>query len=376
MDCIVNTISKHRQMKFNLTIPDGDTLPHFGCSGDISRSINHRTYNNTDIYFCILYDEAHVSPILDIKQFLNARALCPICVCSFHHIEGYHKHRCQTCVEITDKAPKKISQIELTRDVMSFLRAGASSEQLDKRNNKVIKYIIWDIESRQDNDDDGLVGHRPNLVVALAIIVTHTDVSFAYNTNEDMTLIEDYVDALEPVVSNGDKCIEEYVDFVVTDELNIKRRHNTPKPYDQTICIAHNSSGYDSRFIETYLDKKSYQCEPIKDNSWRLLKLSIKGCNISWFDSFNFFLAQLANLPKTFSINNSMNGHFPHGFNTYDNHNYIGPLPDIEYVHPEYITIINGKGKVDFSEHAELIQWYEREKEKYEISGRQYNLQK
>ena len=39
------------------------------------------------------------------------------------------------------------------------------------------------------------------------------------------------------------------------------------------------------------------------------------------------------------------------------------------------ITIINGKGKVDFSEHAYLMKWYDREKEKYEISGGRYNLQ-
>ncbi len=296
-------------------------------------------------------------------------------MCSFHHTEAFQKHECQKCVEITDRAPKKISQVELKRDMRSFLRAGATSGHLEKRNKKVIRYIIWDIESRQDKDDDGLMRHRPNLVVALELILKHTDFSFEHNTKEDMAVIEEYVDALEPMEFKGDDCIEKYVDWVIDDELNVKRRHNAPKPYDQTICIAHNSSGYGSRFIETYLDKKSYQCEPIKDNSWRLLKLSIKGGKISWIDSFNFFLEKLSNLPKTFSIKNSMKGNFPHAFNTYENQNYIGALPDTEYFHPEYVKIINGKGKVDFSEHKELEEWHKREKEKYESSGKQYNLQ-
>ncbi len=218
------------------------------------------------------------------------------------------------------------------------MRSGASSEQqLDKRNKKIIRYIIWDIESRQDKDDDGLMRHRPNLVVALEMILKHTDFSFKDNTKEDMAVIEEYVDVLEPMVFKGDDGLGKYVDWVISDELNIKQRHITPKPYDQTICIAHNSSGYDSRFIETYLDKKSYQCEPIKDNSWRLLKLSIKGGKISWIDSSNFFLEKLANLRKTSSIKNSMKGNFPHGLNTYENQNYLGALPDIEYFHPEYV---------------------------------------
>ncbi len=107
IDGIVDTISNENKLKFDLVILDGDTLPHFGCSGDISRSIKHRTYNDADIHFYILYDEGHFSPILDIKQFLNVRAFCPKCMCSFHHTEAFQKHECQKCVEIIDRAPKK-----------------------------------------------------------------------------------------------------------------------------------------------------------------------------------------------------------------------------------------------------------------------------
>ena len=39
-----------------------------------------------------------------------------------------------------------------------------------------------------------------------------------------MTLIEEYADALEPIVFKGDKCIEEYADFVTSDELFVGRK--------------------------------------------------------------------------------------------------------------------------------------------------------
>ncbi len=122
IDGIVNTIRNKNQIKFDLVILDGDALPHFGCTGDISRSIKHRTYNNADIYFYILFDEGHFSPILDIKQFLNVRAFCPKCMCTFHHLEGFEKHDCQRCVEITDRTPKKISLVELKRDTSPLSR--------------------------------------------------------------------------------------------------------------------------------------------------------------------------------------------------------------------------------------------------------------
>ena len=53
-----------------------------------------------------------------------------------------------------------------------------------------------------------------------------------------------------------------------------------------------------------------------------------------------------------------MKGFFPHGFNTTENENYIGKIPDLKYYHPEYTKIVNHKGKLDYSEHQKLVDWH------------------
>jgi hypothetical protein len=81
-----------------------------------------------------------------------------------------------------------------------------------------------------------------------------------------------------------------------------------------------------------------------------------------WIDSLNFFNEPLASLPKTFGIQNSVKGYFPHGFNTKENEDYVGEIPDIKYYHPEYVKIINHKGKLDYSEHQKLVDWWNLQK--------------
>ena len=77
--------------------------------------------------------------------------------------------------------------------------------------------------------------------------------------------VEAFVDALEPHVFKGENCIEDYCQWVMDEESNITQR-KTAKGYDKTICIAHNSRGYDSRFVLKYLDSKSLIPETLRAN--------------------------------------------------------------------------------------------------------------
>ena len=49
------------------------------------------------------------------------------------------------------------------------------------------------------------------------------------------------------------------------EESNITQR-KTAKGYDKTICIAHNSKGYDSRCVSKSLDAKSLIPETLRAN--------------------------------------------------------------------------------------------------------------
>ena len=146
------------------------------------------------------------------------------------------------------------------------------------------------------------------------------------------------------------------------EETNVSQRKHR-RDYNKTVCIAHNSRGYDSRFILQYLDSKSILPNTIRANNGSSIQyISIKCGLVVWIDSLNFFNEPLASLPKTYGIKNTVKGYFPHGFNTQQNENYIGEIPDIKYYHPEYIKIINGKGKLDFTAYQDLLTWWNDQK--------------
>ena len=91
--------------------------------------------------------------------------------------------------------------------------------------------------------------------------------------------------------------------------------------------------------------------------------ISVKHGIIIWIDSLNFFNEPLAKLSKTYGINNSVKGYFPHGLNAKEHEHYIGKIPDLMYYHPAYTKIVNHKGKLDFSEHRKLVDWWTEQKD-------------
>lgn len=68
-------------------------------------------------------------------------------------------------------------------------------------------------------------------------------------------------------------------------------------------------------------------------NGTKIMMLEIKegGLNIKFIDSHNFVQSKLSDFPKTFGLTEAKKGYFPHYFNTPDNQNYTGPLPDKSY---------------------------------------------
>ena len=62
-------------------------------------------------------------------------------------------------------------------------------------------------------------------------------------------------------------------------------------------------------------------------------------------DSLCFLLFPLANFPATFGINKLCKGFFLRKFNTLENQDYKGPMPDPIYYDPEGMSV---KKKADF----------------------------
>lgn len=125
--------------------------------------------------------------------------------------------------------------------------------------------------------------------------------------------------------------------------------------FTRLIILAHNSQKYDGHFLLKYMY--------IHSDTWKLNEesLIIAGSKImcinvgryKFIDSLNFFNVALAKLPKMFSLENNSKGHYPHMFNTYENLDYVGEMPDLKYYWPDNLNP---------SEREKLIKWYNEEK--------------
>ena len=99
------------------------------------------------------------------------------------------------------------------------------------------------------------------------------------------------------------------------------------------IAIFHNLKGYDGMFLLQHCYK--VQCV-VKDQITQRTKiLSFKSGQVEFKDSLCFLPFPLANFPATFGIEELCKGFFPHKFNTAENQNYEGPMPDPSYYDPD-----------------------------------------
>ena len=55
--------------------------------------------------------------------------------------------------------------------------------------------------------------------------------------------------------------------------------------------------------------------------------MTFKQFNLRFIDSLNFFQESLKKLSKSYDID-TVKGDFPHHFNTRENQNYVGPIPE------------------------------------------------
>ena len=97
----------------------------------------------------------------------------------------------------------------------------------------------------------------------------------------------------------------------MSEESNVKQRKQS-KGYKNTNCVAHNSRGYDSRFVLKYLDSKSLVPETIGANGGSSIqRIAIKGRRIVWIDSLNCVNQPFSHRPKTYGLKNTVKGLFP-----------------------------------------------------------------
>ncbi|KAG8170641.1 hypothetical protein JTE90_011559 [Oedothorax gibbosus] len=103
-------------------------------------------------------------------------------------------------------------------------------------------------------------------------------------------------------------------------------------------AIAHNMKGFDGQFILRWLLERGHEPSVIPQGS-KLMCVDFSPLSIKLIDSFNFLPMALSQFPKTFGITELEKGYFPHLFNTAENQDYIGPLPDASYYSTDTMSV-------------------------------------
>jgi len=131
------------------------------------------------------------------------------------------------------------------------------------------------------------------------------------------------------------------------------------------IVIFHNLKGFDGVFMLYELYGQSR--EVTKQLTVGAKVLCFKSGPLTFKDSLCFLNMPLAAFPATFGLTEMKKGYFPHAFNTPENQNYRGRLPDKDYHDPEKM-MENEKKAFDI--------WYAEQERQQEAEGYVFDLRK
>ncbi|KAF4523989.1 hypothetical protein B566_EDAN013831 [Ephemera danica] len=261
---------------------------------------------------------------------------CPRCFRTYKKYPGRPMH---TCGEYFCKTCKK----HCPRDHKCYMR----KDRLTKPpSDKDVMYVFWDSECTQDTpvsdeESDGFY-HRVNLICAQTICRRCEDAELDYqcpNCGE-----RQYIFIEDP--------LKNFMDF-----LCVTRKH-----FKKIICIAHNSSSYDSHFILKYVLTTMTVKPKIIMRGAQILCLEVN--KLKFIDSFHYFPMALKSLPASFDMPADVNkGYFPHFFNNAQNQNYEGDISDVRFY---------GAGDMAAKEHAKFLDWHaQRVQENYVFNFRE-----
>ena len=144
-------------------------------------------------------------------------------------------------------------------------------------------------------------------------------------------------------VIDGDQCVlnflQELDDLAEVPDNNEEQR--------EVIVIFHNLKGFDSMFLINELYQQQRQV--INQLTVGAKVLSFTSGPLKFIDSLSFLPMPLASFPGTFNLSELKKGFFPHLFNTPENQQYVGRIPDLEFFDPDSMMS---------SKKEELLQWH------------------
>jgi len=114
--------------------------------------------------------------------------------------------------------------------------------------------------------------------------------------------------------------------------------------------IAHNPKAFDLYFIQNRAIVLKWQPK-LKMNGLKIVCMKME--HLVFLDSVSFLPCPLRKFPYAFGLTVSKSW-YPHYFNTEDNLDYVGPIPDVSYY---------GVNEMSEAQRREFLAWYEGQKD-------------
>ncbi|XP_060550634.1 uncharacterized protein LOC117657823 [Pantherophis guttatus] len=326
------------------------------------------------VVFMLLHD-SHYYGIKNIKGFMGVRYFCILCHTAYHH---KFRHDCQYfCRACTGSECREVAGGRVRCRICKLLcRSNACLERHEQLavegkigcedNVFCSKCGIYvpapHVECKKTKCGqcgakvDSLTGHLCYLKRLFKPVVGYMYIVYDFECcQETGAHIPNYVYAMDMLDDGdvrkwewyGDKCLEEFVKTFVQ-----------PK-FKGVTFIAHNSKSYDGYLVLRQLIREKVKVQLLTQGG-KLLCITLPHFHIRFIDSLSFLPMKLSKLPKAMGFQGSK-GYFPHLFNTAENQDYVGTLPDIKYYSPD--TMMPG-------EKEEFEKWHAANK------GTTFNLKK
>jgi hypothetical protein len=157
----------------------------------------------------------------------------------------------------------------------------------------------------------------------------------------------------------------EYYDF---DGMSSFCKFIISEKFKDTTWIAHNSGGFDSNFVHTWLENSGVMHTRIPSpmSIHRSLETVVDTLNIRFIDSYSFIPMSLAKIGPSFNLP-VCKGDFPHKFSSLEHLDYEGEMPPCDSSDDWYSLQEIRASSIEKADVAVLKfkTWHEEEKKKY-----------
>jgi len=351
--------------------------------------------NKKCIYIC--YTNSHYHVIKSMKHFLNRQYFCDICKKGYTnkntHIcpgicKSCHRREClddiefDNCIEINLKLERKCKGCYMifkneTCGIMHVENYCTNPKKCDVCNKILKKNHVCGLNSKWCSNCKKSVDYDHQCYILNEKVETNDSIetNYIFFDYECMPLDNKHVPNL---IVCEKVCINCINNLACNSFCKMHKFYDNDSFCDwlfslensNCIAVAHNMKGYDGIFILNYIVESFvsvYSKPEILINGTKILSLKYK--NVKVIDSLSFLPMPLDKFTKTFDLKELKKGFFPHKFNTLENQNYVGKIPDKNYFSAEYFSLEKTREfEKWYDDNSNVVYDFKKELEEYCIS--------